>query len=393
MTLVYSDPTVKIGLHAILIGVSAYKHLIDGTDEKQRNFGLKQLSAPARTVKLIGDWLQENSNRLSAPLKSLRILASASPIELTVDPDIGKLEGASLKCVQESLKAWQQDASQNADDVSLFYFAGHGIQRTRGDSLLLLDDFLGGATDLDRAIDVNNIYNGMGNFASCPNLARTQLYFIDACRSDIAELSEFERQEAAAVFRVEAGGSDERNAPIFSAAAPGKETFGRPGDRTLFGEDFLKCLNGAAGDRIAGMPVGKEWVVTMGTLYEALAKLIVSFNAVAGMQVRSLYLDKSTANTPSWTLCFLKGAPMVPCLLRVNPPAAASFASICFDPPNAKLNSIPAPLDNPFKCEKAAGFYNIEALLPNDKKPPWRDHEREVVEVRAPFFQHAINLD
>jgi hypothetical protein len=131
--------------------------------------------------------------------------------------------------------AWRDDASANRENVTLFYFAGHGVHRNVGDSVMLLPGFgdgVGGA--LTDAIDTANIAADIAPTATRPSIAQTQFYFVDACRLLPEKFTRFERMSTTAVFDVELNARDDRRAPIFYAAIPGSLANGLRGEQTLF---------------------------------------------------------------------------------------------------------------------------------------------------------------
>lgn len=353
------------------------------------------MSAPTRTVKNIADWLIAHSKDFALPLKSIRLLASPSRLEESQDSSLKNLLPATLHNVQIALLDWRTAASTSPDNATLFYFAGHGIQRSKGDSVLLLEDFLGGPSQnlLDHAVSTSNIYNGMANFISTPSLAKKQFYFIDACRSDIPKLRQFEAQQTASVFMIEAGGIDDRTAPMFFASVAGRETYGIKGEETLFGKDFLACLNGRAGDKMV-LPDGtRGWCVTIGTLADAMSKLVNTYNARSKLIVRSLNIDKLNAISVDELICKLQNIPLVACTLKLDPDVTATFASIGFDSPSAVSSArVNGPFPNPFSCDKPAGIYAIDAILPDAAKPQLRDLPQELVNVQAPFFEYDLRF-
>ncbi|ALJ36343.1 MULTISPECIES: caspase family protein [Azospirillum] len=386
------------GLHALLIGVSGYPYLSGGPRNRGPAYGLGQLSAPARTVKDIAGWLIARKDKLTAPLKTCRLLASPSSLERHADqpitgvPPLAEVAPATLDTVLSAAAAWRTDASVHPQDVTLFYFAGHGIQRSRGDSVLLLEDFLGGRTLLDRAINVNNIYNGMANFLAYPNTARTQFFFVDACRADIRQLREFVTPETTAVFDVELGGVDDRVAPIFFAAAAGHETYGIRGEQTLFGRDFLNCLNGKAGDRVL---IGdqKQWVVNIGTLARSLNYLTEHDNQKHGIPYRSFNIDKYT--TLNTAIHYLDQAPLVECEFFIEPDVASRIARIrCLDARQKSAHRFRFPVKpNPYTFEIPAGGYTIEAGVAKRRPkglPSYSEPDPDIITVTPPTFHYAL---
>src|SRR5258706_503636 len=93
-----------------------------------------------------------------------------------------------------------------------------------------------------------NIAGGKVPTAIFPDIARTQLYFVDACRITPQEFRQFERMPTYGVFDAEVNDVDDRKAPIFYAAIPGTAAVGRSGKQSLFSDALLQCLEGAAGE-------------------------------------------------------------------------------------------------------------------------------------------------
>ena len=127
-----------LGLQAFIIGVSSYPHLPGASAARTKfDFGMQQLASPA--------------------LELLNFLTAAAE--------------------------WQSDAAADTRNICLFYFSGHGVQRKSSDSVLLLEDFgdhRGGM--LRNAVDLDTIFHGMAHSSEQPKIAKTQLYFVDACR-------------------------------------------------------------------------------------------------------------------------------------------------------------------------------------------------------------------
>lgn len=392
----WRDDAIKNGMHALLIGVSEYPFASHGKSEnKDRdNFNIGQLSAQSRTVAALADWLIQNRASLAFPLKSVRLLVSPSPNELAENPRLDELPTSDLSSVSAAAKNWQRDAAQSTANSTLFYFAGHGIQRTRGDSVLLLKDFLDPAsnTDLDRTIGFNNVYNGMGNFRSFPNLAHTQFYFVDACHSDIEALALFEEQEPAQIFKVDRGGEDDRIAPIFYSSAPGKAAMAQRNQQTLFGSDLLACLAGAAAENTSLGNGVTGWVVTVGKLHDALLKMVDRYNALCGATLRSCVIDKFSPGALEQPICTVADAPSVLCTLDLFPPEAGKVASLTFDIPGVDMPITVSAPESPFICTKPAGIYALHATIDAAHRAQYCDHSSELVSVTPPYFYRPLRF-
>src|SRR5690348_285562 len=81
-------------LHALIVGVSRYRHLPGGDGpEAEMTFGMRQLTSTALSGFRVLEWLQRRKDRLSRPLATARVLLSPSGLERQVEP--GFPEGAS----------------------------------------------------------------------------------------------------------------------------------------------------------------------------------------------------------------------------------------------------------------------------------------------------------
>src|SRR5262249_21869412 len=84
--------------------------------------------------------------------------------------------GATLNKIEKAFGKWLERCDKNAENLALFFFCGHGLQK---DSMLILpSDFDSSAVSpCARAIDFDALYRGTTN---CK--AKWQFFIIDACR-------------------------------------------------------------------------------------------------------------------------------------------------------------------------------------------------------------------
>jgi hypothetical protein len=83
MSLVYDNRAVSPGVHALIVGVSSYRHLPGGGGvQAAETYGLTQLSAAASTATAVYEWLATQSANLRVPLASCRLLLSPSGASL-----------------------------------------------------------------------------------------------------------------------------------------------------------------------------------------------------------------------------------------------------------------------------------------------------------------------
>jgi hypothetical protein len=258
------------GTHALVIGVSAYLHFEDGPDPTPVGieFQMEQLSAAARSASEFAAWLLKDYRCDRAPLKSLRVLLSPSAGEV-IHADVAALLNGDFSAtranVRTALAEFRNACNANADNVGIVYIAGHGVQLTKHGAIVLLHDFGDNAflSKLEGAIDMAGVHGGFNH----PNTARTQFWFVDACRQKPAIARRFESLDRAALTLDEPAGTTETS-PLFLAAVTGKEAFARVGGVTLFNEALMWGLQGNAGTKtVAGV---KNWHISVTALITQL---------------------------------------------------------------------------------------------------------------------------
>jgi Caspase domain len=354
------------GLHALLLGVSSYRHLRGGAAPGRGDtLGLKELSSAALSAYRLAEWLRRPPGRLVLPLTTLRLLIAPSRSELEAEPELAEVaSGCTLDQVREAASDWRDDASANRDGITIFYFAGHGIDRSKGDSVLLLEDFADGVGGvLDKAISARNVFNGMAPTRRRARIARSQLYLLDACRDESPRLLELEATEPSAVWSPERGGRDDRRAPTLYATVPGASAYGRRGGTTLFAEALLHCLDGAAADLI-DVDGDEAWRVGSHGLSSALS---VYLSDLAEQEdVAQEYRGDNIG--PDFFIHELPEPPAATIEIRIEPEPALAFAAVSvFDDAGALAFRVPKPLaPHPFRFELPAGYYSIGA----DIDPP-----------------------
>jgi hypothetical protein len=379
------------GLHALLLGVSSYRHLPGGSAPRRGDtLGLRQLSSAALSAYRLAEWLRRPAGQLVRPLTTLRLLIAPSEAELAAEPALEEAaDGCTLEQVQDAASDWRDDASADRDGMTIFYFAGHGIDRSKGDSVLLLEDFADGRGGvLDKAISARNIHNGMAPSRRRANVARSQLYLLDACRDESPRLRELESTEPSAIWSPERGGSDDRRAPTLYATVPGASAYGRPGGTTLFAEALVRCLEGAAADLI---DVGGEeaWRIGSHGLSSALS---VHLSELAGQaEVTQEYRGDNMG--PDFFIHELGGPPTVPIEITIEPESAVEFAAVSvLDDDGAPAFRVPKPLEpHPFRFELPAGYYAIGVdVEPPDPRFQARPPRSRI--ARPPLHPRTIRL-
>ncbi len=268
------DAQDRDGTHALVIGVSDYRYLPADFDDDLptgagETLGLTRVTTPAISAWRFAHWLtgERGLNRPEAPLASVRMLLSPSPAEIDATPALGDLEADVVPLptrdnVLDALYAWRDACNARPGNVAILYVAGHGVQLSKDDSLVLLHDF-GRAHRpiLDAAMDVGSIWRGMAG----PDSAQLQYYFVDACRTRPGLFDDYLSTRAGVAFDVTDEGGVE-SAPIFYSASPRTLALGLPADGTLFCQALLRCLEGEA----AELDANGRWAVSTSSLVRHL---------------------------------------------------------------------------------------------------------------------------
>ena len=374
----------KPGLHAFIAGVSHYRHLPGGSGVTgKKTYKLNQITVAATSAFRVYEWLKKRSEHLAAPLATVRLLLSPADSEDEIDETVDQCTWANFI---EEANRWRDDASLSNDDVTFFYFAGHGIIRNKGDSVLLCDDFaqpLRGP--LPNVAALGNIFAGLAPpAAKTLQRARKQFYFIDACREFPEQLKDLEKIDIAPVFESELSGVDDRVAPVFQAAVSGSEAYASAIDQTLFSTALLECLNGLAGE--AG-PENDEgivpWRVTTFGLSTVLDERIELLNKRYGTDQKS-ELVGLPKDIP---IHYLDGPPKVEGILKVIPEDAKALVNV--DVLDLKHTTVWQPdlaHPYPYKGSLTAGSYFVRATIREPPKPPYIDRTSDVKPVTPPSF-------
>src|SRR5262249_47352492 len=132
------------GTHVLIIGIGQYPYLMGGANENPKIAeGMGQLDAPPISARALAKWFLENFKNSERPLASLALVLS--------DPESARFkhrrttEGAhnlpkgTADDVQNAIHAWLKRASLNGENLTIFFFSGHGVSAS--ESLLLLRDF------------------------------------------------------------------------------------------------------------------------------------------------------------------------------------------------------------------------------------------------------------
>ena len=283
MSSLIPEDLTQPGTHALVIGVSEYLHLVDGKDPTPTgiSFGMEQLSAAAKSASEFAAWLLNEYQCDHAPLRSLRVLLSPADGE-EINSDIAQLLPANSSVttnnVKDALGEFRHACDASVDNIAIVYVAGHGVQITKTGAIVLLSDF-GDAhflSKLEGAIDMAGVHAGMNH----PKTAKTQFWFVDACRQKPAIAKKFETLSGALTLDEPIGATE--TSPLFLAAGTGKQAYARVGGVTLFNEALLWALRG----NVANGPEADmdHWHIPVTALIKHLPEYVKALAADCGAE-------------------------------------------------------------------------------------------------------------
>jgi hypothetical protein len=186
------------GLHALIIGVSRYDHLNDGSAPAPETYGLGQLTVSALTAYRFFRWLRSGYVLDGWPVARVRLLMS--PLRNGVGKaTTDELEGcdaticthapeASFENCKRAIENWYADMEAlhpPATGRSLFLFSGHGMERRQNYQVLLPSDYLRPPGRLmNDAISTPNLADALSYLGS----VSSHVLLLDGCRNDIDKL-------------------------------------------------------------------------------------------------------------------------------------------------------------------------------------------------------------
>jgi hypothetical protein len=255
--------------HALVIGVSAYENLParhEGPDDDPLKLGLVNLASPAIGAFRFACWLRDTFHHPAKPLATIDLLLSPSADEMDEDQRLADtmstVRRSTTEVVRKAILRWKRRCRGVPDGMAVLYASGHGASSEA--SFVLLEDFAADENVFDYAIDVDRVVAGM----SGPQMAQTQVYFIDACRVRPQAFNQYGDAGTGIGLLREWHGPDDRVAAIYRSALPYGPAFGDSGRGTVFSRALLDCL-ASLGAQDCTDEAGR-WRITTHSLLEAL---------------------------------------------------------------------------------------------------------------------------
>jgi Caspase domain len=364
-SLIYENAALQApGIHALVVGVSDYTYLPEANEPPDEDcWNFNKLTSAALSAYKIYQWIDRRKGELRLPIKSIRLLLAPSPAEKAAEQALQNLNAVvpTWTAFKDALWAWQDAAAKDPNDMTFFYFAGHGMQRGPEEGILLLADFSAPATaKLAHCVMFSDIRAGMAPTDSCPNIAKTQFYFVDACRVTPEIMKKFDVSKIAPIWDTELPHADRREAPVLFSTVDGAIAVGRGGKPSFFAEGLIFAFERGAEepDDSNGPTV---WPVTSMTMKTAL-DIFYAKNKV-GTQVN----PGGMVGAP--VLRYLPAPPDVDVKIYIRPEVLAGhyFLELC-DDDDKTVNRITECPSASVEITIKAGIYRL--LVHSDRITP-----------------------
>jgi len=307
---------------------------------------------------------------LVAPLATCRLMISPSAEETKMEP---KLQELTVSCnVDDFLRSaneWRWDAQNHKDNITFLYFAGNGFELSKSNPIIMLQDFGNGiGPALRGSITAKNLFYGMGPTSAQPDIARTQLYFIDTDRLYPRVFQSYEEINTTAVFDALPLGIDDRDAVIFYSTISGKGTYAYDGEPTFFSHALLKCLEGAAAVPGETDQEGMlRWHVSITSLMNGLNQVLPDLLQDSGFN----QLFEVGGQVRDSIICYLDAPPVVDLAIEVDPIEALAVSHVeMLNETSVEVFKHDAPLQpHPYQIQLPGGYYTLRIrIVPSDPR-------------------------
>jgi hypothetical protein len=363
MTALYQDRSGGPRTHALILGIGEYRHLSGHpTGPRLANpMELEQLTSPPHSARRMADWLIEELHNPDAPLGSIEMLVSpAMPYDLPAGARSPlanggasvPVEAATMANIKGAFNRWVDRCDEREGNVAIFFFSGHGLARDT--QVLLAEDF--GAEPrrpFENSLDFDMMHLGMAEIR-----ARTQCFFVDACRNVPRELlaKDIEGWKPFGGRDVRVPGG--RDAPIIWAAVHNDSAYGLAGSPTYFTEALIRALDGLAADKQGCRP----WTIRTSRIGEAVKRLVDRMDEKGRLRQRC----EPDGPTLGHIIHVLKKGqrPAVPIRLGCDPNEATSHASFRLRSPRAPGPEYErGPRPGAWEVTLPADVYQFEAVF------------------------------
>ena len=252
-----AETEIDAGVHAVLVGISAYDYLAGSTTPARDTLGMGQLAVSAATAAQIFDWLRQAARFGGRPVATCMLLLAPGNAKLVdghSETDFvdgltgGWYASPTYDGLAQAIGDWANrfvaaSPQQQPRNGAFFFFSGHGVEILTRPSLLARDILVPNSyRDRLNAIDYKAVMEALPTFG-----LGDALFLIDCCRNTPTQAAGFSI-EGQSVLRPSMRSVEGPNSSMFlKAAGLNQRAFQDPAsDRraTIFGQAILEALDG-----------------------------------------------------------------------------------------------------------------------------------------------------
>lgn len=339
--------------HVLIIGVGGYPFIQDGKDQKEQHFESAkdsgQLTSPPVSAEAFyntviklhheGAWIK--------PLGSIEVLLSVAESNEKELFEGQQLEAATIANIKRSFRQWKRRCDSHEDNVTIFYFCGHGVDKE--EHILLAEDF---------GEEPSNPWEGSfafdqtrRSFNSCK--ASTQLFFIDACRNITVDMFTTKTQ-LYPIDTVDLTLTDCRFSLTQKSAAANRSAYGPEHGVSYYSQSLIKALEGGA-----LVHENDEWTIATGRLAPIVGDFLDAIAPDEDTRQRCNNVSGHSTNI----LRFAE-PPNIDLTISCTPPQAQEIANLSYVHIDTKLGDTRAADKAPWKVSIKPGIYHVKADFP-----------------------------
>jgi hypothetical protein len=338
--------------HALVIGVADYLHLPGGgkfaAAPANNTFGLPRLDSPHVSAISVANLLRTVSNK-QAPIGTIEVVLSPATYT-NPQGQQSMVDVATMNNITRAFDAWSKRAHANPDNVAIFFFCGHGLEK---DVMILLPADFGDPGVANIALNMIDFTTSrFNNLRECD--AKTQLYLVDACRENPIDLMRLNANPTALISTMKTR-QPPRDSPVLQSANSGMKAHGAPGQPSYFSQALAECFQkfGARGQN------GGIWEVNTGSLGTAMKHYMPRMK-IQG--VPPLTCDTTGQSNFDSLLHSFAGPAYVMSLIDCDPQAALSVAQLSVHD-GVKAPQLRQGVPDPWELDLTAGQYDISATF------------------------------
>ncbi len=336
-------------LHALVIGVAHYPHLLGGDPAAMARdpLSLGQISTPQHTARAIAGWLTTRYANHACPLGSVELLVS------TPGGNADGTEAATADNIENAVGRWFTRCSSHPKNIAFFYYCGHGLEK--GAQFLLPEDF-GNPAIVDpwkNCIDLDRFRAGLR--ASLQ--AEALFCFVDACRETPFSMLTQVNVSGRPLVGGNGFGTALSTNGLYNAAASSRQAYGPATEPTYFAQALLKCLEG-----VASTNDGTAWVVDANSIDAGLTKMLRYYGDRVGQSL------KPQTDVMGSTVLHESGRGLVLASVGCATAQASQCAEIELTRGAVSHRAVMTD-PKPFERELAPGDWDVRIRFPNGEFP------------------------